>query len=139
VKAKTFSVSIEDVDKSFQRLYRQGPKIARQLLQPAIQVSAFALGRRMSANAPRSEPAFAPHIQDEIEVASKGLSARVGILSQGPTGEEADIALFNEYRPNRQPFMRPSAEQHEREHARLLERAIRGLPSRIGSSRGGAL
>jgi hypothetical protein len=139
MRTDKFSVSIEDVGGSFQRLYRDSPKIARKLLQPAVRLSAFSLGRRMEALAPRSDPTFAPHIQDQIDTKAHGLSARVGILDPGPTGIEADIALFNEYRPNKQPFMRPAAEAHEKEHARILERALRGLPSRITGSSGGAL
>jgi hypothetical protein len=94
----------------------------------------------MKALAPRSDPQFAPHIQDQIDVAHRGLTARVGILDSGPTGIEADVALFNEYAPNKQPFMKPAAEAHTSEFKRNIERAIRRMEVKLsGGLAGGGL
>lgn len=131
------TVYIEDVGGRFKALFTQGPKVFRQNLGGAIKLSAFGLGQRMKAKAPRSEAQYAPHIQDEIEVAARGLSARVGILDQGPTGMEADIAVYNEYAPNKQPFMRPSAEAHESEFVRDITRALKVAERQLGGFGGG--
>jgi hypothetical protein len=99
------------------------------------------MGQRMKALAPRSDPQFAPHIQDEIEVKTRGLTARVGLLDPGPTGIEADVALFNEYAPNKQPFMRPAAEAEASEFQRHITRAIQKMEGKlqVGIAGGGLL
>lgn len=132
---------IEDVGGSFLRLMKTAPKMARQDIGVAVKLSAFSLGQRMKALAPRSDAQFAPHIQDEIEVASRGLTARVGILEPGPTGIEADVALFNEYAPNAQPFMKPAAEAQTADFKRNVERALQKMEGKlqVGLAGGGLL
>lgn len=134
---KRISVEIEDVSGSFSRFMRTAPKLARQEVGAAVRLSAFGLGQRMKALAPRSDAQYAPHIQDQIESVTRGMSARVGILEPGSTGIEPDIALFNEYAPNRQPFMRPAAEAEASEFKRAIEIALKRMGAKLSGFGGG--
>lgn len=128
---------VEDVGGSFLRFIKSAPKEASKEIGGAVKLAAFGLRQRMRASAPRSDPEFAPHIQDQIDVYSRGLSARVGLLDQGSTGIEADIALFNEYAPNRQPFMKPAAEAESSDFQRGVERALKAMERKLGGFGGG--
>ena len=102
---------LEDVDGSFARFLRTAPREVRQALAAAVKKSAFAVGQRMKALAPVGPDA--PHLREDVEVEARGLTARVGYLTAKPAapGSDAtqpDVALYNEYAPNAQPFMRPA-------------------------------
>lgn len=131
------TTTLEDIDGSFGRFFKAAPKEVRELLKGTVKTAAFGLGQRMKAAAPRSDPEFAPHIQDQIDVKARGLAARVGLLDAGPTGTEADVALFNEYTPNKQPFMRPAAEAEAPEFKRAVQMALKKLERQLGGFGGG--
>lgn len=128
-----------DVDGSFARLVRQAPKAVREDLKHAIKVTAFAVARRMEASAPVGPDA--PHIKDAVEVQQRGLMARVGYLTSHPAthGQElpsqAMVALYNEYSPDKQPFMRPSAKAEAGDYLRRAVEALRGVERQLAASR----
>lgn len=110
-------VEIEDVNGSFARLINEAPKKVRQFLSTAVFLTAGAVRRTMDANAPVGPDGegltpFA-HLKADIEHRGRsgGLMAQVGIFDDP---DQAAVALFNEYSPNRQPFMRPAAEAEAR-------------------------
>jgi hypothetical protein len=136
-------IEIVDVDGSFRRFIRESPKEARKELGAAVKKSLFMLAKRMEALAPDRSPE-APHIKDAITSESRGMSGRAGVLdaeasqpaAPGSSWTQADVALFNEYSPNRQAFMRPAAEAIDsdlkRECTRALQRVERTLGSGVG-------
>lgn len=107
-----FVIEVEDVDGSFQRLIDQAPKLARRFLSTAVFSTGAAVQRAMESTAP-----FGPdgqgatpsdHIKLDIEHRGPNgaLWALVGIFD-----DEAQVAVatFNEYAPNKQPFMKAAA------------------------------
>jgi hypothetical protein len=105
-KANRHTVEIEDVGGSFARFIATAPKEVRARLSEAIATTTFIVSQRMKALAPVGPEA--PHMRDAIEAQlpkRNGLSGRAGIFDNE---EEASVALFNEYRPNEQWFMRPA-------------------------------
>lgn len=108
---RNIPVTIEDVNGSFARFVRTAPKIARMYLSDAVSKTTFAVVQRMKATVAVGPDA--PHIKDDLEAKlprRDGLSGRAGIFDND---EQAHIALYNEYRPNEQPFMRISALNEE--------------------------
>lgn len=105
---------IEDVGGSFARFMREAPKEMRKLLAGEVKATAFSLERRIAFKAPHGPDA--PHIKERVTHKARGLSAQVGYIdatepaAPGNPASIADVALYNEYRPNKQPFMRPAAE-----------------------------
>lgn len=126
-------IVIEDVDGSFQRFLTNAPKVARALLHDAVEKTAFALRNRMDATAPVGPDA--PHIKEALTYKRRGMRAEVGILetegvepaAPGSTASMADVALYNEYRPNAQPFMLPAAEAETADFRKRTTDAIRQL------------
>jgi hypothetical protein len=120
---------IEDVGGGFQRLLNAEKTIARAYLYEAVEKSAFALARRMEADAPFGPDA--PHIKERVTYKRRGMTAQVGYIeateAAGPDNDAsvADVALYNEYHPNQQPFMRPAAEAEAKDFIRRIEDAIR--------------
>ncbi|CAN5850610.1 hypothetical protein BH18ACI5_BH18ACI5_04410 [soil metagenome] len=127
--------AIKDVNGSFARMVREAPKLAKRHLSTAVFQTAGVAQRRMEANAPLGPDGegLTPggHIKFDIERRGRtgGLSATVGLFDP----DQAAVALFNEYVPNRQPFMRPASKASERkfEHEATaalvkVERALAG-------------
>jgi hypothetical protein len=125
---------LEDVNGSFARMIANAPKETRALLAAAVQSTTFALGQRMKATAPVGPDA--PHMKDEIAISVRGLNGRAGILKASGEGDAAHIALYNEYVPNQQPFMKPAARAEERDFVRRAQEAIGQLERRLGSGTG---
>ncbi len=75
----------------------------------------------------------APHIKDAVTYKQRGQMALVGFLDAtqpaAPNSEAsmADVALFNEYVPNGQPFMRPAAEQEDADFRKRVTQAIQKM------------
>ncbi len=119
---------LEDVGGAFARFQREAPKVFRQLIYDALERSAFALAQRMKAAAPVGPDA--PHIRDAVTWKRYGYVAQIGYIDAtepaGPTNTAsiAQVALFNEYRPNEQPFMRPSAELELKDFQKRMEKAL---------------
>ena len=132
-------VELIDVDGSFQRLLKEAPKLAKEEMKLAIRKTAFAVAQRVRAAAPVGPNA--PHIRDAVEIRQRGLMAQVGYLSNAPAvagksiPSQAGVALFNEYNPNQQPFMRPSAKAEAGDFLRRATEAIRGIERNLAVSR----
>lgn len=136
------TVSLEDVGGAYARFLREAPKVFRQCLIDAVDRTAFAAAQRMRAMAPVGPDA--PHIRDFITTKRRGLVAQVGYIdatqSAGPNNDAtiAEVALYNEYRPNAQPFMRPAAEGESKDFVRRVQAAC-GQAERSLSGGGGLL
>jgi hypothetical protein len=129
--APRVNVWVEDAGGSFRRLINESPKVARELLQDALDKTAFSLAQRMRSKAPVGPDA--PHIKDHVTTAGRGLSRSVGYINAttaaGPVNKHsiASVALFNEYMPNQQPFMRPAAEAEGPDFAKRVTQAMQQL------------
>lgn len=119
---------LEDVNGSFARFLRTAPKEFRQELAHVVKQTVFGVGQRMKANAPVGPDA--PHIRNDVETTARGLGGKVGYLTNP---DQAAVALYNEFRPNKQPFMRKSAEDEAGEFraraTKALQKAGRSLSS----------
>ena len=133
-RAFRITTRLEDVNGSFKRMCEQAPREAKALMASAVQVTTFALGQRMKATAPVSDEA--PHMRDDISISVRGLNGRAGILKASGEGDSAHIALYNEFLPNKQPFMRPAAIAEKSDFARRAKEAIGLLDKRLGSGTG---
>jgi hypothetical protein len=108
------SITLEDVGGAFRRFQQEAPKVFRQVIYDALDRSAFAVAQRMRAEAPVGPDA--PHIRDFVSWKRRGYVAQIGFIevtelaAPGSDSTIPGVALFNEYSPNRQPFMRPAAE-----------------------------
>ena len=129
-----FASVIEDVNGSFKRFVEQAPKEAREICKAAVQTTAFAVLQRMRATVPVGPGA--PHIKDDLAMKVSGLRARVGILESSGEGDSAHVALYNEYVPNEQPFMRPAADAERSDFTRRMRDALGQLERRLGSGTG---
>lgn len=133
-------IELVDVGGSFARLVLESPKIAREVMKDAVAKTAFSLANRMRVKAPVGPDS--PHIRDAITVKQRGAVAQVGYIdatqAAGPDNEAtiAEVALYNEYRPNQQPFMRPSGEAEAPDFTRRCQEAIGQLERRLGSGVG---
>ncbi len=125
--AMKISAVVIDVNGSFKRLMTEAPKQSKKFLSTAVFLTAAAVRRRMETTAPvgPSGEGRAPgdHISQDIEHRGRNgaLSARVGIFDDP---DQVAVAAYNEYAPNRQPFMKRSAEA---ESEGYRQRAIEAL------------
>ncbi len=108
-------VELVDVDGSFKRMVNEAPKLAKKLLGTAVFLTADRVLQDMEAHAPKGPDGegLTPdeHIADDLShnwKSGRPLSAQVGILGTGDN-PQAHVALWNEYSPDRQPFMGPAA------------------------------
>jgi len=121
------TVEIEDVKGSFRRLIDDAPKRVRHYMSTAVFQTSMAVLREMEARAPLGPEGqgLTPDEHIKFDLEHKGrvtaLSQRVGIFDN--VGQ-ASVALFNEYSPDRQPFMKPAAEA---EAGPFKDRAIAAL------------
>jgi hypothetical protein len=104
-----------DVNGSFARFVKNAPKQVKKRAYEATDKSRQALANRMRDRAPVGPDA--PHVRDAIEV--KG--TMVGVFDP----EQVPVALYNEYRPNRQPFMRPAAMDEDRPTTNRVAQAMK--------------
>jgi hypothetical protein len=119
-------IVIEDVGGSFKRFLRQAPKVARAHLAKAVKDTTEAVRDHMARTAPVGPDA--PHIAQEQEAKSRGLRGQAGILDND---HEAHIALFNEYAPNKQPFMMPAAFSQEQPFANRGKAALQAMEAEL--------
>jgi len=119
---------IEDVGGSFARFVKNAPKDVRSALNDAVKKTCFAMEGRMSVLAPKGPDS--PHIKDAVTHKVRGLTGQVGFIDatqQAGADNDAtlaDVALFNEYSPNKQPFMRPAAEAESSDFVRRATHAL---------------
>lgn len=111
--------TLEDVGGRFALFVRQGPAVYRKAVLPTVQATAFEVRARMRRGAPVGPDA--PHIRDDVEVDVSELTALVGYITKP---EQAAVALYNEYRPNKQPFMRAALEDEADEFRRAVTKAL---------------
>jgi len=140
--ASRTEIELVDVNGSFAKFLREAPKVMRQCLYDALDKTAFAVGQRMRTKAPVGPDA--PHIRDYVTQKRRGLTAQVGYIDAtqpagpGNTATIAEVALFNEYMPNKQPFMKPAAREEEGNFLKRMKSAI-GQVERDLSGGGGLL
>ena len=117
--ARTPKITVElvDVNGSFARLIREAPKKARQFLSTAVFQTTAAVHRGMEAAVPVDQG----DLRNALEFTHRGLHGKAGVLNDP---EQAAVAQFNEYAPNKQPFMRPAAEQESNAFKSRAERAL---------------
>jgi hypothetical protein len=134
-------VNVVDVNKSFARFIQYASRgEARKRLNAPVLLTADALAQRMKATAPVG-PDDA-HIRDAITFTQRGNSAAVGLLAQDFGGDSAgdgtgatmaEVALYNEYSPNKQPFMRAAAEADDGPFRRRIEDALQSIERALSS------
>jgi hypothetical protein len=146
--ANKTTIMIQDVGGSFKRFLEQAPEEARMLLNDAVEKTAFSMQQRMKANAP-SGPND-PHIKETISYKRTGqklkgnrFGAEIGLLdgrggddaadSRGGSSPatQAEVGLYNEYKPNGQPFMRPAAEAENRDFTRRVTDALKQVERKL--------
>lgn len=137
------TIYLEDVGGSFKRFLAAAPREARAYLHDAVEKTAFAMAGRMRVNAP--EGPDAPHIKEAITYKRRGQSAEIGILESagggapaapGSDASMADVALYNEYRPNSQPFMKPAAEAENADFTRRVIDALKQVERSLSGGGG---
>lgn len=125
------TTAVEDVGGSFRRLVTQLPRDARSYIHDAVEKTAFSMAGRMRHLAPTGTDA--PHIREAITYKRRGQRAEIGVLNSaggadpaapGSTASMADVALYNEYHPNQQPFMRPAAEAENDDFTKRVTTAV---------------
>jgi hypothetical protein len=133
-------IILEDVGGSFARLREESPKIYRQVVYDALDKTRFALEQRMRSMAPVGPDS--PHIREAITSKRRGYTAQVGYIDAtdfaGPDNDAslADVALYNEYNPNRQPFMRPAAELEAKDFVTRIMKACRDVEHSLSGGGG---
>lgn len=123
-RVERVSVVIEDVNGSFARLVKQAPKEARAFLSQAVATTTTAVAQRMRVLAPVDEGDMKAAIDTKLPKRNR-LSGQAGVFD----AEQAHIALYNEYRPNLQAFMRPAARDEANVFEALAKRALKKLES----------
>lgn len=114
---------LEDVDGSFARFLRELPGDARVHLSHAIRITTYAIAGRMRETVKRIAY-LTGDMHNKIENRPPKQTALVGRAGIWDT-VEAEIALYNEYTPNRQPFMRPSVDDEQRQYVKRVQAAMR--------------
>jgi hypothetical protein len=133
--AQQFKVVIDR--REFDRFIRRAPAEFRVALSGCVRKAAESIADRMEAFAPVGPDA--PHIKDSIKVRGakgKQLTARVGYFDRTPSGgggdaTQPDVAMYNEYMPNDQAFMRPAANAEADSFATRAIAAIRQAEGRL--------
>lgn len=130
-------ITVEDVGGSFAKFTRNAAPTLKKHLGSRIDKTAQAMVQRMKAMAPVGPDA--PHIRDAIDYVRIGNMAEIGIIDGGQQAGPhnlatlADVALYNEYSPNRQPFMRPAAEQTDGDLQRNVTDAIEQMEQELST------
>lgn len=124
-------VTLEDVGGTFKRFVTEAPKLVKALLGTAVFTTSRRVLGAMEANAPMDTTGggLTPgeHIKLDLEEtwkASYPLSAKIGIFNNDA---QAHVALFNEYMPNEQPFMRPALKANEGLFLAEVTRALKNI------------
>ena len=128
-------IYLEDVDGGWDRFIKTAPNLVKTLLSDAVGKTTFAVLQRLKASAPVGPEA--PHMRDALSAKlpkRDALTGRAGIFDND---EEAHVALFNEYAPNHQPFMRSSADAEAGEFSRRASAALSQVERQLSVSRFG--
>jgi hypothetical protein len=136
-------IGIEDVGGTFRAFLKNAPRETRAYIHDAVEKTAFSMQRRMEHLAPKGPDA--PHIKDALTYKRRGQRAQIGLLdatqpaSPGSSESLADVGLFNEYNPNKQPFMRPAAESENAPFTKRVSDAMRAVEGKLSIGGGGGL
>jgi hypothetical protein len=137
------TIHVEDVGGSFKRFLAAAPREARAYIHDAVEKTAFSLQQRMKALAPVGPDA--PNIRESISYKRRGQRAEIGLLdgqggempaAPGSTATQAEVGLYNEYRPNAQPFMRPAAEAENADFTRRISDAMKQVERSLSGGGG---
>lgn len=120
------TVRIEDVNGSFARLIKQAPKEARAFLSQAVATTTVAVNQRMKARVPVDEGQLKAALDVRLPKGNR-LHGQAGVWDP----EQAAIAQFNEWTPNKQPFMRPSAQDESAEFKARAEKALKRMEAAL--------
>lgn len=135
-KRDVIRVEVTDVGGRFAKLWGRAPREARLALQDPVKKTCFAMLGRMRVDVPVGPDS--PHIKDALAQSVRGLLGRVGVIEgdqpskPGSKTTLAQVALHNEYAPNKQPFMRPAAEKESIDFGRRATRALQGVERSLG-------
>lgn len=121
------SMALDDVGGSFAKFVKNAHKTLVKHVEPRVDKSARLMVEKMRAAAPVGPDA--PHMRDAITYQRIGKMAEIGIFDP----EQAQVALYNEYTPNRQPFMRAAAEQSDGEFVRQVTDGIAQMERDLSS------
>ncbi len=119
-------IEIEDVGGSFARLIKQAPRECRAFLSQAVSSTTFAVSQRMQATVPVDSGSLKADLEARLPKRN-GLHGQAGVWEP----ESASVALFNEYRPNMQPFMRPAAYAEAEEFKKRAMRALKSMEASL--------
>lgn len=128
---------LEDVGGSFRKFLRTAEPTLKKHVESRVDKTAQAMVNRMKAMAPFGPEA--PHIRDAITYVRRGKMAEIGFINAtqpagpGSTATIVDVAMYNEYSPNQQPFMRPAAEQSDGEFQRNITDAIQAMERELST------
>lgn len=137
--AKRITIQLEDVNGSFKSFLEKAPREARAALHEVVEKTAFSLQQRMKALAPVGPDA--PHIRDAITYVRRGQRAEIGLInatepaSPGSNTTLAEVGMYNEYNPNRQPFVRPAAEAENPDFTKRVTVAIQQMERSLSGGR----
>lgn len=135
--AAKVTVTIEDVGGTFKRFVTEAPKLCRKLLGTAVFLTSRRVLTAMEIGAPLGPDGQGAtpddHIKYDLEenwASSHPLSARVGILK---SPEQAAVALYNEYAPNKQPFMKIALLSQESSFHREAMAALKSIEAQFAN------
>lgn len=114
-------VVVKDPDKAAKK-FGDIPDFIQVFVDKGLNESADRLLARMVDKAPKLTGAMSRALSTD--------GAVVGILDND---QEADVALFNEYSPNHQPFMRPALQAEASDFRRQLEDSLKLAESKLKS------
>ncbi len=130
-------VELVDVNGSFKRMVAEAPKLAKKLMGTAVFLTARSVLKNMESAAPVGPDGegLTPdeHIREDLTEnwkATRPLVASVGILGSGDN-PQAHVALWNEYSPDRQPFMRPAAHANADYYLKVATEAMKSLENKL--------
>ena len=123
---RRITIEIEDVGGSFARLIKQAPKEARAFLSQSVATTTTAVMQRMQAHVPVDEGELKAAIEARLPKGVR-LAGQAGVFEP----EQAEVALLNEYRPNKQPFMRPAAHAESEDFKQRCIRALKKMEAAL--------
>lgn len=135
------TIRIVDVDGSLRKFIRTFPQLTKDECTKAIRTTARRVLQRMEAKVAVGPDA--PHLRDDLsyEVGNKSLFGRIGILEDaaqklaapGSDATQGEVAIMNEYKPDRQPFMGNSLRAEADAFAALVEKGLQAAVRSVSS------
>lgn len=131
------SIRVVDVDRSLARFIRRFPGVVKGECATEVRQASRAVLQGMEGRVAVGPDA--PHLKDDLSYEAKGLVGRVGILEDaagkqaapGSDATQGEVASFNEWSPDHQPFMGNSARAAANDFAagvaKALQRAARSM------------